>query len=43
MGLVEGLKETLGFGAKLPKVEEVQKERMRLSMKEEQAIPGVPR
>jgi|GEM_PF-1012691 len=39
MGLVESLKETLGFGAKVPKVEDVQKERMRLSMKEEQAIP----
>lgn len=39
MGLLESLKGTLGFGAKLPKVEEVQKERMRLSMKEEQAIP----
>ena len=39
MGIVEGLKETLGFGAKVPKVEDVQKERMRLSMKEEQAIP----
>ena len=39
MGIVESLKETLGFGAKVPKVEEVQKERMRLSMKEEQAIP----
>lgn len=39
MGLLESLKETLGFGAKVPKVEEVQKERMRLSMKEEQAIP----
>ena len=39
MGLVESLKETFGFGAKVPKVEEVQKERMRLSMKEEQAIP----
>lgn len=39
MGIVEGLKETLGFGAKVPKVEEVEKERMRLSMKEEQAIP----
>ena len=32
------MKGTLGFGPKLPKVEEVQKERMRLSMKEEQAI-----
>jgi len=39
MGLLESLKETLGFGAKVPKVEEVEKERMRLSMKEEQAIP----
>lgn len=39
MGMLESLKETLGFGAKVPKVEEVQKERMRLSMKEEQAIP----
>ncbi|MBE0516647.1 MAG: hypothetical protein IBX41_04545 [Methanophagales archaeon] len=39
MGLLESLKETLGFGAKVPKVEDVQKERMRLSMKEEQAIP----
>ncbi|MDI6885567.1 MAG: hypothetical protein QMD22_04320 [archaeon] len=39
MGLLESLKETLGFGAKVPRVEEVQKERMRLSMKEEQAIP----
>ena len=39
MGIVESLKETLGFGTKVPKVEEVQKERMRLSMKEEQAIP----
>jgi len=39
MGIVESLKGTLGFGAKVPKVEEVQKERMRLSMKEEQAIP----
>jgi hypothetical protein len=39
MGIVESLKETLGFGAKVPKVEEVEKERMRLSMKEEQAIP----
>ena len=39
MGIVESLKGTLGFGAKLPKIEEVQKERMRLSMKEEQAIP----
>ena len=38
MGIVESLKGTLGFGPKLPKVEEVQKERMRLSMKEEQAI-----
>jgi hypothetical protein len=43
MGLVESLKETLGFGAKVPKVEEVQKERMRLSMKEEQAIPELRR
>ena len=41
MGIVESLKETLGFGAKVPKVEEVEKERMRLSMKEEQAIPGL--
>jgi hypothetical protein len=39
MGIVESLKGTLGFGAKVPKVEEVQKERLRLSMKEEQAIP----
>jgi hypothetical protein len=39
MGIVESLKETLGFGATVPKVEEVEKERMRLSMKEEQAIP----
>ena len=39
MGIVESLKGTLGFGAKVPKVEEVEKERMRLSMKEEQAIP----
>ncbi len=39
MGIVESLKGTLGFGAKVPKVEEVQKERMRRSMKEEQAIP----
>lgn len=39
MGMVESLKGTLGFGAKVPKAEEVQKERMRLSMKEEQAIP----
>ena len=39
MGIVESLRETLGFGARVPKVEEVQKERMRLSMKEEQAIP----
>jgi len=39
MGIVESLKGTFGFGAKVPKVEEVQKERMRLSMKEEQAIP----
>jgi len=39
MGIVENLKGTLGFGPKVPKVEEVQKERMRLSMKEEQAIP----
>lgn len=39
MGMLESLKETLGFGARIPKVEEVQKERMRLSMKEEQAIP----
>jgi hypothetical protein len=39
MGIVESLKETLGFGAKIPKVEEVEKERMRLSMKEEQTIP----
>jgi hypothetical protein len=38
MGIVESLKGTLGFGPKLPKVVEVQKERMRLSMKEEQAI-----
>lgn len=38
MGIVESLKGTLGFGPKLPKVEEVQKERMQLSMKEEQAI-----
>jgi hypothetical protein len=38
MGIVESLKGTLGFGPKIPKVEEVQKERMRLSMKEEQAI-----
>ena len=34
MGLLESLKGTLGFGPKVPKVEEVQKERMRLSMKE---------
>ena len=39
MGIVESLKGTLGFGARVPKVEEVEKERMRLSMKEEQAIP----
>lgn len=39
MGMLESLKQTLGFGARIPKVEEVQKERMRLSMKEEQAIP----
>ena len=39
MGIVESLKGTFGFGTKVPKVEEVQKERMRLSMKEEQAIP----
>jgi hypothetical protein len=39
MGIVESLKETFGFGAKIPKVEELEKERMRLSMKEEQAIP----
>lgn len=38
MGIVESLEGTLGFGPKLPKVEEVQKERMQLSMKEEQAI-----
>ena len=43
MGIVENLKETLGFGPKVPKVEEVQKERMRLSMKEEQAIPELRR
>lgn len=43
MGIVESLKGTLGFGPKLPKVEEVQKERMRLSMKEEQAIPELRR
>ena len=39
MGMLESLKQTLGFGARIPKVEEVQKERMRLNMKEEQAIP----
>lgn len=39
MGIVESLKGTFGFGAKVPKAEEVQKERLRLSMKEEQAIP----
>jgi len=43
MGMLESLKETLGFGARIPKVEEVQKERMRLSMKEEQAIPELRR
>ena len=43
MGIVESLKGTLGFGQKIPKVEEVQKERMRLSMKEEQAIPELRR
>jgi hypothetical protein len=43
MGIVESLKETLGFGPKIPKVEEVEKERMRLSMKEEQAIPELRR
>ncbi|RZB29439.1 MAG: hypothetical protein AEth_01167 [Candidatus Argoarchaeum ethanivorans] len=39
MGIVESLKETLGFGLKIPKVEEIQKERMRLSIKEDQTIP----
>ena len=43
MGMLESLKQTLGFGARIPKVEEVQKERMRLSMKEEQAIPELRR
>jgi hypothetical protein len=43
MGIVESLKGTLGFGPRVPKVEEVQKERMRLSMKEEQAIPELRR
>ncbi len=38
MGRLESLKETFGFGAKLPSEEEIEKERMRLSMKEEQAI-----
>jgi len=36
--MLESLKETLRFGARIPTVEEVQKERMRLSMKEEQII-----
>ncbi len=39
MGRLESLKETFGFGAKLPSEEEIEKERMRLSMKEEQSIP----
>ena len=43
MGMLGSLKQTLGFGARIPKVEEVQKERMRLSMKEEQAIPELRR
>jgi len=39
MGMIEGLKKTLGRGPKLPTPEDVQKERLRLSIMEDQAMP----
>lgn len=39
MRMMEGLKKTLGLGPKLPTPEDVQKERLRLSITEDQTIP----
>lgn len=43
MGIVESLKGTVGLGPKLPKQEELQKERMRLSIMEERGISEIRR